>query len=763
MGALAAAVLALTALDTRAAVYHVSTAGSDAAVGTNWGTALQTVTAALSRAVSGDDVWVREGTYYPTHDATNRARSIQLKAGVALYGGFAGGETARDERDWTNHPTILSGNIGDPASATDNCIHVVFGATGARLDGFIVQDGYAGGVGDPGRGAGLYCLGVQPTVANCVFSNHFASGGSSAYGGGAVYWYQNVSAVCTMTWENCVFADNVMSNDTVGVYGAAAHLRFLTNAVVVLSNCVFRGNRALGVNGRGAGLALVDSASRRWSGGAVLITGCVFEANNAGADKGGALYVSGFMPPIRIGGCRFVSNYCPGAAQQGGGAIAVAVPGGGDGLQVSGCRFEGNESTAGGAVYINWGGTNSFWRNCAFVRNMCTNHGGAITGPADGLFEDCSFVSNVARIYRGGAVGFLTAGMQSNVTFLRCTFVGNVATGSQGVGGAMYLGVPALLRDCRFSGSASAAGGALALDPVGVQGTSRVQSCSFENSTATGAGYGGCMRIFSGAVVLTGCRFVSGSAGWYGGGLYAASAAGVTIDSCYFESNRAALYYGGGCCFLTDAVVRASVFVGNSAPNNYGGAVCFRDTGSATGSLVNCVLRGNTAKYGGGVANVNAGAALINCTTYTNVSTTAGYGGAFHASTGYASLIENAVLWDDAPVAIAPSGGVSCTYSCVKGGFPGTGNLGVDPLFADLTFLHLQSTRGAYAGGYFSGGAWLASAGDSPLIDRGNPASAHALEPAPNGGRIDLGAYGNTAVASKSLTSDRIGVMLRVR
>jgi hypothetical protein len=38
----------------------------------------------------------------------------------------------------------------------------------------------------------------------------------------------------------------------------------------------------------------------------------------------------------------------------------------------------------------------------------------------------------------------------------------------------------------------------------------------------------------------------------------------------------------------------------------------------------------------------------------------------------------------------------------------------------------------------------------SPCIDKGDPAAPFLLEPAPNGGRLDLGAYGNSAQASKS-------------
>ena len=43
-----------------------------------------------------------------------------------------------------------------------------------------------------------------------------------------------------------------------------------------------------------------------------------------------------------------------------------------------------------------------------------------------------------------------------------------------------------------------------------------------------------------------------------------------------------------------------------------------------------------------------------------------------------------------------------------------------------------------------------ADGGESPAIDRGDPAAAFSLEPAPNGGFINIGAFGDTAQASES-------------
>ena len=60
--------------------------------------------------------------------------------------------------------------------------------------------------------------------------------------------------------------------------------------------------------------------------------------------------------------------------------------------------------------------------------------------------------------------------------------------------------------------------------------------------------------------------------------------------------------------------------------------------------------------------------------------------------------------------------------------------------------VHLQSKEGRW-----NGSAWEKDDEDSPALDAGEPAADFAAEPSPNGARINLGAYGNTAEASKSL------------
>jgi len=79
----------------------------------------------------------------------------------------------------------------------------------------------------------------------------------------------------------------------------------------------------------------------------------------------------------------------------------------------------------------------------------------------------------------------------------------------------------------------------------------------------------------------------------------------------------------------------------------------------------------------------------------------------------------------------------------------GANDISSDPLFVDSAAgnYYLKSTEG-----YWNGTAWLTALVNSPCIDAGDPSSDYSNEPEPNGDRINLGAYGNTAYASKSIS-----------
>jgi len=95
--------------------------------------------------------------------------------------------------------------------------------------------------------------------------------------------------------------------------------------------------------------------------------------------------------------------------------------------------------------------------------------------------------------------------------------------------------------------------------------------------------------------------------------------------------------------------------------------------------------------------------------------------------------------------------GAPARYSCIERGAPGAGNFPHDPSFADPNAgdYHLCSERGRY---WPEHDVWVLDKMSSPCLDAGDPNSDYSHERAPNGGRINLGAYGGTAYASLSET-----------
>ena len=139
----------------------------------SWANACELQTA-LTGATSGDEIWVAAGTYKPTA-GTDRTATFQLKDGVALYGGFAGTETARSQRDPAVNITTLSGDIGISDDNSDNLYHVVTGEDGATIDGFTITAGNANSGNCPGKdcyGGGMYNSTSSPAVTNVVFNGN---------------------------------------------------------------------------------------------------------------------------------------------------------------------------------------------------------------------------------------------------------------------------------------------------------------------------------------------------------------------------------------------------------------------------------------------------------------------------------------------------------------------------------------------------------------------------------------------------------------
>ncbi len=247
----------------QAEIIYVNHAATGSNYGISWANAYTDLQTALNAASSGDEIWVAQGTYYPT-SGTDRTISFTLKSGVAMYGGFAATETERSERDWETHATILSGDIGTQGNNSDNSYHVIYndGVTDtAILDGFTITAGYADGGAPDYNGGGMLNSYSNPTLTNVIFS------GNSASIGGGMFNY----AYSSPTLTNVTFSGN-SANQGGGMYNVSFSSPTLTNVI-------FNGNSA---DDTGGGISNMNSSSP-------ILTNVTFSGNKA-SNYGGGMY-----------------------------------------------------------------------------------------------------------------------------------------------------------------------------------------------------------------------------------------------------------------------------------------------------------------------------------------------------------------------------------------------------------------------------------------------------------------------------------------
>ena len=274
---------ALAAVGRAGSILYVDAAATGTHDGTTWTNAFADLPAALAAAASGDEIWVREGTYAPTA-AADRTKSFALKNGVGIYGGFAGAETLRAQRDPATHATILSGEIGAAGSA-DNSYHVVTSDVGvtasAVLDGFTIVGGNATSGAAVPRGGGILVADGSPTFANLTISQNHADdrGGGMRIEAGAP------------TVASCRFLSNSSGVAGGGLSSASATSIPLTGSTfqgnttgpargggidanrVTARNCLIAGNSPNGVYIAQDGATFVNDTFTGNSGYAVFFNG----------------------------------------------------------------------------------------------------------------------------------------------------------------------------------------------------------------------------------------------------------------------------------------------------------------------------------------------------------------------------------------------------------------------------------------------------------------------------------------------------------
>lgn len=223
--------------------YHVTAEATDGGDGSSWTQAI-TLEKALSRAKAGDEIWVKGYEDITGHIYKAPEGGFVLPSGVAMYGGFAGDETIKNDLPTGRHKyqmkyqTALVGDIAtnDKASQqliiysenttrTDNATHVLTLQMGVTQDntndgnkptivsGFLIAAGNASGENTSanGRGGGIYVVNNSNDnnaqsrffrISQCNFANNYGMRGGAIYVDNSCTSQQSAISYCS-------FFDNV--------------------------------------------------------------------------------------------------------------------------------------------------------------------------------------------------------------------------------------------------------------------------------------------------------------------------------------------------------------------------------------------------------------------------------------------------------------------------------------------------------------------------------------------------------------------------
>ena len=390
----------------------------------------------------------------------------------------------------------------------------------------------------------------------------------------------------------------------------------------------------------------------------------------------------------------------------------------------------------------------------------------------------------------GGYAGngdFNTANRQANVTIINgtstapCIYVNINATAISGV--------------LKISGF-TICGGERGIEledgwPVGVLDNVTIENNIIENNGSQDDKlYGGGIGL-SGQNIIIKSNIIRNNEAARGAGIGRTSdVSNFLITDNHIENNTCYDDHAGGVLIDGTGTITRNVFDGNVAAKDLGwgwggGIVITNYDTTKIITLSNNVWRNNEAPDRGGAVFVDEGAKvrMVNELLYNNKSGKSG--SAIYVdedwmnnpsvlemdnctvsgntnNEGTAALfvqasitrVQNSIFWNNGTDFELLTDGQSLAkltvdYTLTQQGYTGTGNIASNPLFANAANgdFHLQSTAGRYNP---ATGQFVNDSADSPAIDAGNPASPFANEPQPNGGRVNMGCYGNTTEASKS-------------
>jgi Protein of unknown function (DUF1565) len=229
----------------------------------------------------------------------------------------------------------------------------------------------------------------------------------------------------------------------------------------------------------------------------------------------------------------------------------------------------------------------------------------------------------------------------STASVTNCIFSGNKFNVPAGLGGdALYVDLAsnATVANCTFSANGASANGVVVL----ANGQTAVSNCTFANNTSSA------LHQLAGTSTVTSCAF-NGNTGTVGGatngGAINVGGGSMQANGCTFQNNASAtlnsnIYATGGNLVLSNCLILSGNFLAANA------------TGASL-SMNNSTISGTKAA----MVVQNAG----------NLT------------------VVNSIIWGtdaaNSGLFVLSSATATATYSDVRGGFPGIGNINTDPQF----------------------------------------------------------------------------------
>lgn len=427
---------------------------------------------------TGDQLWIISGTYLLTD-------TVKIYAGVSIYGGFSGSESAVSDRtkgtnSWEfSNETILDGNATTVGIAGGSA------SVATIVDGLTISNcknasNFSGG--------GARIDGAQTTIQNCIIKNCTTTSTAATSSGGIVltgsaivkdcYIHDNQTsgygAGVTIYSDGCTLTGCKVTNNKSALFGGGVNLYSATSGVTV-SNCDISNNTTTAKSGGG----IIVFSTTVTNTNPITISNCTFTSNGATGTtgSGGALYLNTKVGNvINVFNCTFTSNtsaLSPKSTSAGGGAIWI----GAGTHNIDKCTFTNNSTTVshGGAILVAAATATVTVSNSVFTGNTTPQYGSALMLTFSATVNNCLIYGN-----KGSNVVYVGTGSGVVGVLNNCTIASNTnTTGTTPVG--IYLSTPTAINgaftNCLFYNSGT--------NPVSSGGVApTISYCGFESTVS---------------------------------------------------------------------------------------------------------------------------------------------------------------------------------------------------------------------------------------------------------------------------------------